>query len=413
MNDEMQALLTQAHAMCEDKYFHEVIRRHCPYLKAAITAEQLPIKIHPDDQMLLHSLHHHRDANASVSQYYNVALQQYNAAQQILRAVFPDAADDVKVLDFACGYGRLLRFLSLSLPAKNIWASEIQADALAFVCDNYGVQGIASHGNPEDFQPGRQFQFIWVASLFSHLPGNLFQAWVKRLTECLAPDGVLCFSVHDVALLPPEHEFPAGGILFWPFSENADLDKAIYGTTYVCEDYVAAAIAQNCGATRGYFRIPRGLAHEQDIYVVPGTPGRDLSMLNNFRRGPWGWVDERSLSEQGELYLRGWAASIGDGPLESVEISVDGKLHKCGTGKVREDVGRVFEDPRLNTSGWEFRYTPSRGNAPIRVEVTARTPANEMALLYTGQLERPASLQAPAGGLLQWLRNRISVSSRD
>src|SRR5690606_36941997 len=45
------------------------------------------IKIHPDDQMLLHSLYHHRDANASVSQYYNVALQQYNAAQQILRAV--------------------------------------------------------------------------------------------------------------------------------------------------------------------------------------------------------------------------------------------------------------------------------------------------------------------------------------
>lgn len=407
MNDESLALLTQAHAMCEEKYFREIIWRHCPYLKASITPEQLHTKIHPDDQMLLHSLHHHRDANASVSQYYNVALQQYNAAQQILRALFPDSMENIKVLDFACGYGRLLRFLSLSLPAKNIWAAEIQLDALAFVCDNYGAQGIASHGKPEDFQPGRQFQFIWVASLFSHLPGDLFQAWVKRLTECLAPDGVLCFSVHDAVLLPPEHEFPAEGILFWPFSENADLDKSIYGTTYVCEDYVAAAIAKNCGANRGFFRIPRGLAHEQDLYVVPGTAGRDLSALNKFRRGPWGWVDERNLSEAGELYLRGWAASIGDGPLQTVDITIDGKLHKCKTGLTREDVGRVFEDSRLNTSGWEFRYTPPRGAAPIRVEVSAKTQANEMALLYAGELPRPASLQAPTGSLLQWLRDRV------
>jgi SAM-dependent methyltransferase len=406
MSDESQKLLAEAHALCADDYFRDVIWRHCRHLDDKLSLASLDTRIHLDDQMLLHSLHHHRDANASFSQYYNVALQQYHAVQQILRALFGDAIDgqidQVKILDFACGYGRLLRFLSLSLPVNNIWASEIQTDALAFVCDSYKVQGIPSYGNPENFQPGRQFQFIWVASLFSHLPGDLFQVWVKRLSECLTPDGVLCFSVHDECLLPTEHNMPEDGILFFPVSENADLDKSIYGTTYVTEHYVAQAITQTCGADCNFFRIPRGLAHEQDIYVVSAAAGRDLSALQTFRRGPWGWVDERTLSETGELYLRGWAASIDDGPLATIDITVDGKLHKCPTGKYREDVGRVFEDPRLNHAGWEFRHILARGTDPIRIEVTAKTPQQEMALLYTGQMTRPESLQLAKGSL--WRR---------
>lgn len=392
MNNELPALLTEANALCEDEHFRDVIWRHCRHLNNNLSPQDLDTRIHPDDQMLLHSLHHHRDANASFSQYYNVALQQYHAVQQILHILFETDVENIHVLDFACGYGRLLRFLSLSLPVKNIWASEIQTDALAFVCDSYKVQGIPSYGNPQDFQPERKFQFIWVASLFSHLPGDLFQAWVKRLAECLTPDGVLCFSVHDECLLPKEHSMPTEGILFWPFSENDDLDKAIYGTTYVTEAYVAQAIAQTCGVDRGYFRIARGLAHEQDIYVVAAAADQDLSVLASFRRGPWGWVDERKLSDSGELYLRGWAASIDDGPLASVAITVDGILHHCSTGLLREDVGRVFEDARLNYAGWEFRYTPPRGLGQLQIEVTAATPQNEKALLYTGQMPRPACL---------------------
>jgi SAM-dependent methyltransferase len=410
---EWQDLLAQARTLCDDPYFREVVWLHCGHLAPGVTAAQLDTAIHVGDQMLLHSLRHHRDANASFAQYFNVALQQYNAAQQVLRALFPGATDRIDVLDFACGYGRLLRFLSLAMPRQHLYASEIQADALQYVRESFGVQGIASHGSPDDFRPGRSFDLIWVASLFSHLPERLFEAWLRRLVDCLAPDGVLCFSVHDACLVPEGHVFPDSGFLFWPQSENDDLDTSLYGTTYVCEDYVTGVIARVCGADRPWFRIPRGLAHEQDLYLVAARPGRDLSVLRNFRRGPWGWADERELSPSGEVHVRGWAASLDDGPLDAVEISVDGVLHRCPTGLAREDVARVLADPRLASAGWEFRHVPPPGEGPLRVVVSARTPQNERALIYTGRFERPPALRAttpaaPRRGLLKrlagWLR---------
>lgn len=389
-------LLLQARLLCDDPYFRQVVWRHGAHLGGADAAQRFDARIHAGDQMLLHSLKHHRDANASFAQYYNVALQQHDAAQQVLRALFPGRSDQVSVLDFACGYGRLLRLLSLGLPQANLHAAEVQPDALAFVCERFGARGHPSPGAPAQFQPGRRFDFIWVASLFSHLPAALFDAWLARLVECLAPGGVLCLSVHDQCLVPPGHAFPESGFLFWPQSENDGLDTASYGTTYVSESHVAGAIARACGPGHPYFRIPRGLAHEQDLYVVAADPARDLSALSGFRRGPWGWADERSLSEQGELHLRGWAASIDDGALDAVEITVDDVLHRCPTGLARADVGRVFADPRLDASGWEFRHVPPRGEGPLRVVVTARTPADERALIFAGRFDRPPALRKPA-----------------
>jgi hypothetical protein len=105
-------------------------------------------------------------------------------------------------------------------------------------------------------------------------------------------------------------------------------------------------------------------------------------------------VDERELRQPGELYLRGWAASIDDGPLETVDIEVNGAHYRCPTGQRRQDVAAVFEDPRLDTAGWEFRHILAPGDARLRIIVSARTSNDESALLYAGELQRPAP---PAG----------------
>jgi len=384
----MPSLLEQARALCEDPYFREVVWRHCAHLPPGVGPEALDTLIHPGDQMLLHSLHHHGEANASFAQYFNVGLQQYHAAQQVLRALFPGGTDRLQVLDFACGYGRLQRFLSLALPRANLHASEIQLDALEHVRERYGVHAIASGARPEDFQPGRRFDAIWVASLFSHLPESLFEAWLRRLLDSLAPDGVLCFSVHGACLVPAGHALPESGLLYFPHSENADLDDSLYGTTYVSDAWMAALIERVCGKDRPWFRLPRGLAHEQDLYVVAANANRDLSALAGFRRGPWGWADERRLDEGGELHLHGWAASLDDGALPAVEVTVDDVVHICPTGLPREDVARVLGDPRFASSGWEFRHRPAPGDAPLRVVVSAPTPDDGRALIFCGRFER-------------------------
>lgn len=388
-----EPLLAAANQMCVDPAFRAVVWRHCRDAGPRAGIGDLSTRIHPNDQMLLHSLKHHRDVNLSLSQYFNVALQQHAAARQIVKLLFDRPKEDLDVLDFACGYGRLLRFLCLGVPASRIWASDIQRDAVDFVVAEFGVNGIRSETEPERFEPGRTFDFIWVASLFSHLPEHLFRRWLARLLALLAPDGVLCFSVHDQFLLPANVAMPDQGICFFSYNENAELDASTYGTSYVTESFVRGAIADAGGNGHPSFRIRRGLANEQDIYVVPKAPGRDLGRLDAVRRGTWGWVDECRISGAGELRMSGWAASLDSGASAAVEISVDGRPHAGTTGQPRDDVRVALGDDRLAGCGWEFALALETGPTTAFLEVTARSGEDDAALLYAGPLAVPSRPQ--------------------
>ena len=124
------SLLAQANEQCLDPTFRDAVWRHLGYRNDARGLAALSTRIHPRDQMLQHSLRHLHEVNRSLSQYFNVALQQHNAAQQVFRRVLGAPNAMHRLLDFACGYGRLLRFLTLCVPPTQIWASEIQRDAV-------------------------------------------------------------------------------------------------------------------------------------------------------------------------------------------------------------------------------------------------------------------------------------------
>lgn len=379
-------LLQEASALCRDARFRDVLVRHCLLIEPSAGAGRLNLEIHPNDQMLTHSLGQHRHAGAALSQYFNIALQQFGAARQVMRSCFADG-EPVVVLDFACGYGRLLRFASLTVPRSRLWASELQADAVDFVAQAFDVQVLASNADPAHFAPGQRFDFIWVASLFSHLPGNLFEAWLERLLSLLTERGVLCFSVRDSALLPATRTLPDSGILYDSVSENAALDAEIYGTTYANERYVRGALASAGAADSPCVRLPKALAHEQDLYIVARDPGRDFAALSGFRRGPWGWVDRRSVSTTGMLALEGWAASLDDGAIERVDIVVDGARHSCATGLPRPDVRDAFCDRRMVDAGWRFQRQLGPSMREPFVEVSAVTGKGESSLLFAGIID--------------------------
>ena len=116
------------------------------------------------------------------------------------------------------------------------------------------------------------------------------------------------------------------GIHFITDSENADLDKRAYGTTHVTESFVRGAIQAACGAYHPYFRLQRGLANEQDIYIVPRDADRHLDRLGAFRLGLWGCVDLVRQNAAGGLYICGWATSLDDYVVEAVDIVIDDVL---------------------------------------------------------------------------------------
>jgi trans-aconitate methyltransferase len=368
-------LLAEIDRMCADADWRRRVLGFCQGIDAAAAA-RFHTAIHPADPMLLHSLREHRDAGAAFSQYFAIALQQHSMARQILRVLFGPQASALDVLDFACGHGRLLRFLVLSLPPERIWAVDLQPDAVEFVSRAFGVHAAMSDEDPSRFTLDRRFDFIWVASLFSHLPEHLFHAWLARLVGMLTPRGVLCFSVRDGT--------SDAGIRYTTDSENARLAGAIYGTTYAGAAFVREALRRATGDERGYCRIRRALANEQDLYIVAGDPRRDLSGLESVRHGAWGWVDVRTLS-CGELRLAGWAASLDDGPVDRVEIEIDGALHASRPTIPRPDVAAAFDAERLLRSGWSFVAEPC-DKPSVRVCVGAATTRGERALLYAGEI---------------------------
>ena len=141
MDHPQDLLLAKADELCQTPAFRNVVWRCCGYQGAVVDISRMSTHIHRNDQMLLHSLNYFQEVNWSLSQYFNIALQQHHAVRQLLRLMFGTAVADCHILDFACGYGRLLRFLTLCVPPTRIWASEIQPDALDFVVREFGVHG--------------------------------------------------------------------------------------------------------------------------------------------------------------------------------------------------------------------------------------------------------------------------------
>lgn len=394
MDDTSEDILRQTELICQQPRFKETLLRHLNISQHEQLNDgphnghhaqhhnghhgELIMDIHPDDQMLLHSLHHHQSAELALSQYFSFSLQQFNAARQIMQACFGPNLEHIKVLDFACGYGRLLRFMSMLIPSKNLWASEIQPEALEFTRSAFGVQGVLSTADPQDFEVEERFDFIWVASLFSHLPDDLFQAWLAKLCTLLTPRGVLCFSARG--------------------SELAPLDADIYGTAYVSEAYVQSCIDINLGLGHGYSRLPRALANEQDLYLLGSDPDRRLPAMDKFDKGLWGWVDRLEFDYNNTLKLEGWAASMGAGALanvtlngvalDRVEICIDEQANSVQPDIERPDVATAFAEPGILKSGWAFRKKLEAASSAPYIEVSAYSAQGDSALLFAGEVEK-------------------------
>lgn len=344
----------------------------CAALDAPSASLSRFMALHPRDQMLTHSLAEHRHADIALSQYFAIGIQQYRMLAQVIDACFPGAKDDIRVLDFACGFGRLLRLLRCGFPGMDICASEVQRDALDFCAEQFGVTAIPSAFDPDAFQPGRSFDVIWVASLFSHLPQGLFEGWLRVLLSCLDENGVICFSARAMPAVTAESAAP---LLYCVDSENPELGAEHYGTTYVDPDWVRGLVESRFGDGMKMHYMPRALANEQDLYLCSR---RTLDALPE--KGPWGWLDIRKRNADGLVHLEGWAADLDTLHPARVEIHADGMTTDIVPSIERPDVMAVFGDAGLARCGWRVEQRIEANHVEL-FSVSAKGQRN---LIYAG-----------------------------
>ncbi len=99
------------------------------------------------------------------------------------------------LLDFACGYGRALRFFRAAFPDARLVACDISADAVDFCAQEFGAVPVYSQEDPDAIDLPGPFDVIWVGSLFTTCPSRSGSASSTCWTSVLAEDGLLVFTV--------------------------------------------------------------------------------------------------------------------------------------------------------------------------------------------------------------------------
>jgi len=279
--------------------------------------EDLSLDIHPEDEMLqgVSEPVRVRPGTERLT-YLRTGQEAALVLEHALAAFGRGLAAPTRLLELACGYGRVTRHLRRRLPGNRLVACEIVPAAAEHVAREFGVECVPASADPAAVDwPGR-FDVIFVASLFSHLPRVRFEGWLARLRGSLADDGVVVLSTHGL-WMPQAPAADGRGFAFNAGSESLSLAGHEYGTTFVEPDEVAR-LARAAGYADVRWR-ERELWQLQDLFVLGARPLREAR--------PWrpapvldGRID--GLQSGGrELWLHGWVASRDpDQPVERASL---------------------------------------------------------------------------------------------
>jgi len=137
--------------------------------------------------------------NGNIDTYLNCGL---SAVINIENALAAAGNMPVKsVLDFASGYGRVLRHLVASFPKAEFTASEIEADALSYCQATFGTNIFLSGKNLNELSMGRTFDLIWSGSLMTHLDEDNAVNLLNFFHRHTRPGGLAVFSTHGKFVL--------------------------------------------------------------------------------------------------------------------------------------------------------------------------------------------------------------------
>jgi SAM-dependent methyltransferase len=201
------------------------------------------LHISKNDLMFLFWLHHSKTIDPALSGYFRTGLMQADIIRKAIKDSFPQK-DEIQILDFASGHGRVSRYFTSFLNPDQITISDIKVNAVSFQNNTFGYRGFIATATPEELNYEGHFDFIVVSSLFTHLNKDLFGRWLKALWNLLNDKGVLSISIHLLDESNNE-EFKyvenSEEDLFPETSENLS-GKNIYGLTHLNEKSLDAIL---------------------------------------------------------------------------------------------------------------------------------------------------------------------------
>lgn len=175
-----------------------------------------------------------------------------------------------RILDFGCGCGRVIRFLSRYFEDCRFHGTDIDAEAISWCqgeLSNIGEFSINETDPPTAFEDSF-FDMVYSISVFTHLPEEMQLAWLEELKRITKPNGLLLLTIHGEELFDNASEnhksrLNENGFLYTVGCGTDGLPD-FYQTTYHTDSYILNKWSE-------YFEIhkilKRSVMNHQDLVI--------------------------------------------------------------------------------------------------------------------------------------------------
>lgn len=239
------------------------------------------------DDLVSKEIHESDNMNMSTTErYFEVGR---SAIAAISKSLLCNEVNKVgSVLDFACGFGRVCRYLRAAFPEADFTVSDIWKEAVDYSSKSFNATPHYADANFSKMNFDGTFDLIWCGSLVTHIPEKKATQLIDAFAKHLAEGGVMVFTTHgrnmyqrrksksmtynisDADFRKMEGAYKAGKYAFATYEMKTTYGKD-YGISMTPLGWIYSyLLTRNHLSLRAY--IEKGWDNHQDVVAIAHSP---------------------------------------------------------------------------------------------------------------------------------------------
>jgi SAM-dependent methyltransferase len=149
----------------------------------------------------------------------NQTLDFYTKVKHYQRLYGHQPLSNSRILDFGCGWGRILRYFAKDIPANLLFGCDPNP-AVLDICQAHRVPGTLRQSEclPQTLPFDESFDLVYAFSIFTHLSEQTHLTCLNAIHQSLAPGGLL------LATVRPKNFLSSKGATFASFDPRSMVD---------------------------------------------------------------------------------------------------------------------------------------------------------------------------------------------